>query len=285
MRGSFFLELFNLCPDGIRNIVVRSNRVKGLWETVLLEEVYHLVVLLRYLGELGLDFGLQYVLELILHTSDRRWNQVSEFLIKIWGLVQFFSHTNKVDEVLWVCLGTFRRVKVAFVVDLLVVVFCFGMKFCGFLDFLIKVGLIGATENIYEGTSLFEFLQCKLAISCSQIHAFSRLTSGIILGNGHVQVGLGQEVLGVVSEDIGELAILIGSELLIHLIAFKRLLEVHGYLGSNLCEDLRSHACITGLFEEEVLGLSEAQVAIHSEGFFGEVSGRLSCRKLSDRRE
>lgn len=102
LRGSFFLELLNLVPDGIRYVVVCSNGVKGPWETVLREEVDHLVIFLPYLREFALDKGLQQAPEFFLHAIDCRRNQVPEFFIELWSFVQFISHTHKIDEVLWI---------------------------------------------------------------------------------------------------------------------------------------------------------------------------------------
>lgn len=47
--GSLLLELLDLRPDGVRDVVVGGERVESLGETVLLEEASQLLVTLRHL--------------------------------------------------------------------------------------------------------------------------------------------------------------------------------------------------------------------------------------------
>ena len=71
----------------------------------------------------------------------------------------------------------------------------------------------------------------------------------------------------MVCEYIRELSILETLKLLVNFACFGRFLEVDGNLGSDSGQDLGSHACVTGLLEEEVLRLSEAEVTAHGQRF------------------
>ena len=71
------------------------------------------------------------------------------------------------------------------------------------------------------------------------------------------------KVFGVIGENIGELTILEIAQVIIGLVLFVSLLEVDGDLSSNLGENICVHTSVTCLLEEEILSLSEAEVAVH----------------------
>jgi len=88
----------------------------------------------------------------------------------------------------------------------------------------------------------------------------------------------------VITKNIGKSAVVKGSQSWVDLIGFKSFLEVDGNLRGDFGKHGRVHACITRLFEEEVLSLSQAQVAILSQSFFVEVTrvslrGQLRCHR------
>jgi hypothetical protein len=78
--------------------------MEHLWEAKLLEEASHLLILLSYLCELGLDDLLENHLELVLHGSDSGRHDVAQLLVKRWFLVNFVVHLKQVNEVLGVRL-------------------------------------------------------------------------------------------------------------------------------------------------------------------------------------
>jgi len=210
------------------------------------------------LAEFLLNNSLQDVIEFGLHFFDCRWDQMPKLVVKFRSSVNFFSYTGKIDEVLWIWLWTVRCWNGTFVVDFLVVICSFVGKFCCFGKLFVEVGLISTAKNVDEWAGFFELLQRDLAVSFSQIHSFASIWRSLVLICKQVEVSLRIEVLGVVSENISKLSRLVGSKLLIHLIAFEGLLEINWYLSSDLCKDLWSHACIACFLEEEILSLSEA---------------------------
>lgn len=84
----------------------------------------------------------------------------------------------------------------------------------------------------------------------------------------------------MVAEYVGELTLLVAPELLVNLIGFERLLEVDCSLCCKSGKDLWGHTCITGLLKEEVLSLSETEVAVHCQSFLAEICRGFSSREL-----
>ena len=67
----------------------------------------------------------------------------------------------------------------------------------------------------------------------------------------------------MVSHHISKLSAVKAAQVRINLVVLEGLLEVDRDLCGNLSEYSGVHTCITGLLEEEVLGLGQAKIAVH----------------------
>jgi len=166
------------------------------------------------------------------------------------------------------------------IVDLLVVIDGFSEHRLRFAELSLEVRLVGTSASRSEWLSIGELLDALGQVSDGEVHTFTVITSLDELSRAELPVRHGGEVLRVVSEHVRHLPVVEAAKVRVNLVALKGLLEVDGDLGSDLREDSRCHACITGFLEEEVLRLSQAKVAILRQSLLVEVNRVGISRKL-----
>ncbi len=111
-----------------------------------------------------------------------------------------------------------------------------------------------------------------MKLSDSQVHALSLLASLLELLRAEIPVSHRLEVLAVVSEHIGEFAVVEAAQVGVYLVGLESLFKVDTHLGSDLGQHVGIHASVGCFLKEQVLGLGQAQVAVHVEGLLVEVS-------------
>lgn len=77
----------------------------------------------------------------------------------------------------------------------------------------------------------------------------------------------------MVAEDIGKFSVIETAQTWVHLIGLEGLLEIDGDLGGYFSENSSIHTSIARLLKEEVLGLSQAQIAILCQCLLVEIDG------------
>ena len=158
MGSTLLLEVFNLSPDCIRHVIAGAARMQSLGKAELFEESQHLLIFLRNFGELLLHDALKHIFEFVLQCADRRWNNVTQFIIDLRSLVNLVVHRGQVDEVLRIGFGELVSRNVWLVVNLFVVINGFSKHGLGFLILSGEVGEVSSTTSLSKRLGLVELL-------------------------------------------------------------------------------------------------------------------------------
>lgn len=177
--------------------------------------------------------------------------------------VDLISLSLKIDEVLRIWLWELGGWDLRLIVDRLVLLDRLGKKSLSSIHLGIEVSLVRSTTSFGKWLGLSVLLDSQGQIGNGLIHATTLVTSLVILRLTKLPPALGIKVFGVIGENIGELTILEITQVIIGLVLFVSLLKVDGDLSSNLGENICVHTSVTCLLEEEILSLSEAEVAVH----------------------
>ena len=203
---------------------------------------------------------------------------MTKLLIERHLSVQLVSDRLELDKVLRVEFWQLISRQSLLVVDLFVLVSGLGEQCLSIGKLGVEVALIGTTAGDSKILSILEGLNADSEVGDSQIHAFALVTGLLVLELSEIPVSHGLEVLGVVAQHIGNLFVVEVAQIRIHLVGLECLFKVDAHLGGHLGENACIHACIRGLLEEQVLGLSQAQVAVLIERLFVEI-GRVAVRR------
>ena len=146
--GALLLELLDLGPKIVRNLLGSSERVKRLRQAKLLQEVLKLLVLSLNLCKFVTHDSLKDFLELVLLLADRRRNQVSELVLKRVLSVESFEHRDSLAEVLSVGLRNLVRLGERFHHHRFSILFHLRVLGLALSKHLIEIGLVRAAANI-----------------------------------------------------------------------------------------------------------------------------------------
>lgn len=281
LSRALLLEIFDLGPQLVWNLGSRGQTLDRHGQVHLLQESIQLVVALLNFIELLGDDTLQNVLQLILHLTHCWGHQVSEQVVDGWLSVDFGGDIHHLHEVVRVGSGALISLHDSVVVDTLVLLAHSDAELAAFVVNLLEVGRILAAKSISEGKGLLELSSGKLHHTDSFAAALAFLVGKLALSLTELVKGHSEVVLGVVAEHVGEMSILESAKLGVNLVVLESLREVDGDLGADLGQNSFLHVVVTSLAEEQVLGLSEAQVRAHAERLLGEVSSGLTGGQLN----
>ena len=237
--------------------------MKDLRKTELGKEASHLLLLLSSLSELLLKNSGKLLLKLILKGAYLRRYEVAKFVFDGGSGVDLISLSLKIDEVLRIWLWELGGWDLRLIVDRLVLLDRLGKKSLSSIHLGIEVSLVRSTTSFSKWLGLSVLLDSQGQIGNGHIHATTLITSLVILRLTKLPPALGIKVFGVIGENISELPILEIAQVIIGLVLFVSLLEVDGDLSSNFGENICVHTSVTCLLEEEILSLSETEVAVH----------------------
>lgn len=273
LGSTFLLELFNLFPDVVRHVRRRSKGVKRLGEAKLREECIHLLVELRTFRELLLNGSVQYLFQLVLHSSHRRRDDVHQLLLDRCLLLQVLFDGVKRGEILRIELRHVFTGDLPLIEDLFVLVDCLSVQALRLVELGLKVAKISTAKRPCERLGLRVLTHSNFKVSDRQVHSFTSVRCCLELLRSKLPPGHGLEIARMVGQHILEASILEAAQIRADLARLVSLLEINGDLGGDLSQHFRVHTRIACLLKEEVLGLSQAQVAIHHQRLLVEVRG------------
>ena len=98
--ATLFLEVFNLLPEGLRDLSGGSGRMNGLRKPALSEEFFHLSLFLLLVLKLSIDDFLKLLLNLDLHGTDLWWDNMAKFVLNGKLALKIFHDSLKLYKVL-----------------------------------------------------------------------------------------------------------------------------------------------------------------------------------------
>ena len=234
------------------------------------------------LRKLILNYQLKHALELFTHLTNGWWHQVSQLVIKRGQHVDSIGHWNGLDEVLGVRLGQLIKRWLTIVVYSLVLLGHLLQLGNGLIVSLIEVGFVSTTECVNEGFGVIEFGYCHSEHGDTLATFLCFIFYECDLAISKLKVCHSMVVLGVITQNIGEVAIVVSSQVGVDLVGLECLLEVDTDLSANLGQGYGLHLVISCLAEEKILSLSKAQHRAHSQTFLGEVRSGLTSGQLGN---
>jgi len=189
-----------------------------LGETELSEESIQLLVKLANFGVFILNNLRENLFELILHGADCRRNEVTQFVVKFGGLVDFVSHRNEVHKVLELGLGNVGTGYRLLVVNRLVLVVALLLQRLRFFILGLKVLFVWSSQNVSKLFGLLKVRNRLVHVPNGETHSFACISRLLELPNAQLPIRLGLEVFGVVAHHICKLAIVEGAKSRVHLV-------------------------------------------------------------------
>ena len=104
---------------------------------------------------------------------------------------------------------------------------------------------------------------CHIKVSHCMTHAFGLLNRKCVFVLRYLPMCKCAKVFCVISKNVCKLSHIVLAQCLVNLIVLKRFLEINSYLSGDFCQLVCRKARIATLSEEEILSLSQTEVAIH----------------------